>query len=87
MLIYMGRAANLWVWNKRRYGLDDTRADTIKVVFVNPMDGPVALFWSNTKLATIKAHGEQPFASFHGHRWVFDSPTPPSIVICWFGRR
>ncbi|KDO23522.1 hypothetical protein SPRG_11444 [Saprolegnia parasitica CBS 223.65] len=63
-------AANLWVWNKRRYGLDDTRADTIKVVFVNPTDGPVDLYWSDTKLATIKAHGQQPFSSFHGHRWA-----------------
>ncbi|OQR82538.1 hypothetical protein ACHHYP_15884 [Achlya hypogyna] len=63
-------AANLWVWNKRRYGLDAERPDVIKVKFVNPTDGPVDLFYADTKLATVKPRGEQPFTSYAGHSWT-----------------
>ncbi|KAF0700330.1 Aste57867_9143 [Aphanomyces stellatus] len=63
-------AANLWVWNKRRHGLDQSRKDKIQVKFLNPNDFPVELFWTNSKLATIPPHGRQPYSSFDGHEWV-----------------
>ncbi|RHY31295.1 hypothetical protein DYB32_003631 [Aphanomyces invadans] len=64
------RAANLWVWNKRRYGLDQTRKDKLNVRFTNPTDVDVDLFWKDTKMATLPAGHSVPYSSYHGHVWV-----------------
>ncbi|RHX96867.1 hypothetical protein DYB25_003995 [Aphanomyces astaci] len=65
-----GRAANLWVWNKRRYGLDQARTDKLSVRFVNPSSVAVDLAWKESKMATIPAGHSVPYSSFHGHVWV-----------------
>ncbi|OQS03334.1 hypothetical protein THRCLA_04380 [Thraustotheca clavata] len=73
-------AANLWVWNKRRYGLDEQRSDTVKVVFENPTNEDVDLFWSDKKMATIRAGAQQPYSSFHGHQWTIKDATGKVLV-------
>ncbi|KAF0721046.1 hypothetical protein AaE_010200 [Aphanomyces astaci] len=64
-------AANLWVWNKRRYGLDQARTDKLSVRFVNPSSVAVDLAWKESKMATIPAGHSVPYSSFHGHVWSF----------------
>ncbi|OQR87192.1 hypothetical protein ACHHYP_09410 [Achlya hypogyna] len=60
-------AANLWVWNRRRYGLD---SEKISVTFYNHLDHPVELFWSSTKMQDIPAHDQAFFESYHNHEWT-----------------
>jgi prolyl 4-hydroxylase len=67
--------ANLWVWNKRRYGLDhDSKGDkttAFEVIFENPSDRPVDLFWSSTLMTTIQPHKKQMYTTYTGHKWTF----------------
>ncbi|KAE9019607.1 hypothetical protein PR003_g13292 [Phytophthora rubi] len=62
--------ANLWVWNKRRHGLDvdDTAC---KVTFTNPTPREVGVYWSGTLMTTLAANGGSiVYNSFTGHQWV-----------------
>lgn len=63
--------ANLWVWNKRRFGLDEATgaATEITVTFQNPTPHSVELFWANTLMVTIAPHGKSLFTTFEGHKW------------------
>ncbi|KDO19374.1 hypothetical protein SPRG_15464 [Saprolegnia parasitica CBS 223.65] len=60
-------AANLWVWNRRRYGLDGTKID---VTFYNNLDVPIELYWSTTRMQEIAAHSQAFFKSYDGHEWT-----------------
>nr|AIG55679.1 secreted protein [Thraustotheca clavata] len=62
------KAANLWVWNKRRYGLD---GDKISVTFQNNFDHPIQLFWSTTFMQEIDANSHAFFESYDNHEWTF----------------
>ncbi|TMW61066.1 hypothetical protein Poli38472_014527 [Pythium oligandrum] len=64
--------ANLWVWNKRRYGLDndDTKSKQFSVIFQNPSDRPVDLYWSSTKMTSIAAKGRALYTTYSGHKWT-----------------
>ncbi|CAK4691065.1 unnamed protein product [Aphanomyces euteiches] len=63
------RAANLWVWNRRRYGLDQVHKDKIRVNFVNPTSDTINLYWKDTKMSSIEAGKDKLYSSFHGHEW------------------
>ena len=70
------RAANLWIWNKRRYGLTNKQAGTndktdiqINLVFINTLNEHVELYWKDTFMATIAPLGKLPYRSYHGHTW------------------
>jgi prolyl 4-hydroxylase len=62
--------ANLWIWNKRRHGLDaDGTACT--VTFTNPTSREVGLYWSGTLMSTLEPDGGSiTYNSFTGHQWV-----------------
>ncbi|KAH9118757.1 hypothetical protein LEN26_011951 [Aphanomyces euteiches] len=62
-------AANLWVWNRRRYGLDQVHKDKIRVNFVNPTSDTINLYWKDTKMSSIEAGKDKLYSSFHGHEW------------------
>ncbi|GLE02312.1 hypothetical protein PINS_up011150 [Pythium insidiosum] len=64
--------ANLWVWNKRRFGLDDhgTQSRKFNVVFQNPSEKPVDLYWSSTKMTTIEPRGRTLYTTYKGHKWT-----------------
>lgn len=68
---HVHRAANLWVWNKRRFGLDKTasKSSTISITFHNDRDTAVDLYWSATKMATIQAHESAQYNTFDKHEW------------------
>ncbi|ETW00645.1 hypothetical protein H310_07213 [Aphanomyces invadans] len=74
-------AANLWVWNKRRYGLDQTRKDKLNVRFTNPTDVDVDLFWKDTKMATLPAGHSVPYSSYHGHVWTFREAGADHVLL------
>lgn len=62
--------ANLWVWNKRRHGLDDDDT-SCTVKFTNPTSREVGLYWSGTPMNTLKANGGNiEYNSFTGHEWT-----------------
>ncbi|TYZ64380.1 hypothetical protein PybrP1_009060 [[Pythium] brassicae (nom. inval.)] len=63
--------ANLWVWNKRRYGLDEATgaATELTVTFQNPTEHAVELFWATSLMTTIAPHGKALFTTFEGHQW------------------
>lgn len=65
--------ANLWVWNKRRYGLDDDPSGTktkFSVTFQNPTTKDVGVYWSNTLMTTLQPHTKILFSTFTGHKWT-----------------
>lgn len=64
--------ANLWVWNKRRYGLDDkhTLSNKFKVVFQNPTAHSVEVFWSSTLMTTLEPHGKILYTTYTNHKWT-----------------
>ncbi|RLN75213.1 hypothetical protein BBJ28_00024573 [Nothophytophthora sp. Chile5] len=66
--------ANLWVWNKRRYGLDgDPNGPEIKfsVVFENPTSREVGVYWSSTLMTTLAANGGSiVYTTYTGHKWT-----------------
>lgn len=64
--------ANLWVWNKRRFGLDEANggAKEFTVTFQNPTEHAVELYWSSTLMSTIAPHGKALFTTFDGHKWT-----------------
>jgi prolyl 4-hydroxylase len=64
--------ANLWVWNKRRFGLDDdgTTSRQFTVIFQNPSDREVDLYWSSTKMTSIPPHGKTLYTTFKEHKWT-----------------
>lgn len=64
--------ANLWVWNKRRYGLDESSgsASDFSVTFQNPTDKKIDLYWSNTKMTSIEPHGKALYTTFSNHKWT-----------------
>lgn len=70
-------AANLWVWNRRRFGLDPEesghgKSTSISVSFENPTDQTVSIYWSGTKMADLAPNGgSQNYKSFHNHKWSF----------------
>lgn len=69
-------AANLWVWNRRRYGIDPVEAGkpisaSISVNFENPTDMTVDVYWSSTKMVSIKPKDSINYKSFDGHKWSF----------------
>ncbi|KAG6576223.1 RxLR-like protein [Phytophthora cinnamomi] len=62
--------ANLWVWNRRRHGLD-VDDSACKVTFTNPTSREVGLYWSGTLMTTLAANGGNiVYNSFTGHQWV-----------------
>ncbi|KAL4109883.1 hypothetical protein PRIC1_001578 [Phytophthora ramorum] len=62
--------ANLWVWNKRRHGLDVDDNDC-SVTFTNPTSRDVGLYWSGTLMTTLEANGGSiVYNSFTGHKWI-----------------
>ncbi|ETL47125.1 hypothetical protein F441_03227 [Phytophthora nicotianae CJ01A1] len=62
--------ANLWVWNRRRHGLDSVDT-SCTVTFSNPTSREVGLYWSGTLMTTLKANGGSiEYNSFTGHQWV-----------------
>ncbi|KAG7391617.1 hypothetical protein PHYPSEUDO_004119 [Phytophthora pseudosyringae] len=62
--------ANLWVWNKRRHGLDGDDT-SCTVTFTNPTSREVGLYWSGTLMNTLEANGGSiEYNSFTGHQWV-----------------
>ncbi|GMF15026.1 unnamed protein product [Phytophthora lilii] len=62
--------ANLWVWNKRRHGLDADET-ACSVSFTNPTSREVGLYWSGTLMNTLEANGGTiTYNSFTGHQWV-----------------
>lgn len=64
--------ANLWVWNKRRYGLDESHGASkeISVTFQNPTDKKVDVYWSSTLLTSIEPHGKTLYTTFDNHKWT-----------------
>lgn len=62
--------ANLWVWNKRRYGLDETGTTQFSVTFQNPTDDVVDLYWSSTRMASIAPRGKALYTTFDDHKWT-----------------
>ncbi|KAG6964002.1 hypothetical protein JG688_00007894 [Phytophthora aleatoria] len=62
--------ANLWVWNRRRHGLDSDDT-SCTVSFTNPTSREVGLYWSSTLMTTLEADGGSiEYNSFTGHQWV-----------------
>ncbi|KAG7399491.1 hypothetical protein PHYBOEH_008726 [Phytophthora boehmeriae] len=62
--------ANLWVWNKRRYGLDDDSKEC-SVRFENPTSNEIGVYWSGTLMTTLEANGGSiTYNTFTGHEWV-----------------
>ncbi|ETV93665.1 hypothetical protein H310_12432 [Aphanomyces invadans] len=60
--------ANLWVWNKRRHGLD---ANKFSMGFANNLDVPVDLYWSTTFMAHLPPRTKMNFQTYDGHEWTF----------------
>ncbi|CAH0482317.1 unnamed protein product [Peronospora belbahrii] len=64
-------AANLWMWNKRRHGLD---VDVYSVTFTNPTSRRVGLYWSDKLLGTLAASGGTlTFTTYANVQWVIKS--------------
>ncbi|KAH9184755.1 hypothetical protein AeNC1_013268 [Aphanomyces euteiches] len=59
--------ANLWVWNKRRFGLD---ASTINMDFINNLLEPVDLYWSTTYMTRIPADSRTNYNTYDDHEWT-----------------
>ncbi|OWY96384.1 hypothetical protein PHMEG_00033357 [Phytophthora megakarya] len=65
--------ANLWVWNKRRHGLDVDNS-ACSVTFTNPTSREVDLYWSGSLMSTLEPNGGNiVYNSFTGHQWVIKS--------------
>jgi prolyl 4-hydroxylase len=64
--------ANLWVWNKRRYGLDESHGASkeFSVTFQNPTDKKIDLYWSSTLMTSIEPHGKALYTTFDNHKWT-----------------
>ncbi|DAZ94226.1 TPA: hypothetical protein N0F65_001076 [Lagenidium giganteum] len=67
--------ANLWVWNKRRYGLDDagTTNSKFSVVFQNPTQHTVEVFWSSTLMTTLDPGNKKLYQTYNDHKWTIKS--------------
>ncbi|KAI9921998.1 hypothetical protein PsorP6_001451 [Peronosclerospora sorghi] len=61
--------ANLWVWNKRRSGLD-AHYHKYEINFSNPTSRTVEIYWFDTLMTTLDPYSGQFFYSFEGHRWI-----------------
>ncbi len=66
------RAANLWVWNQRRYGLDtpDVNKTKFEIVFENPTEKSVDIYWSSTLMTTMGPKSKQLYTTYTGHKWT-----------------
>lgn len=66
--------ANLWVWNKRRFGLDDTDPSEAKtkfsVTFQNPTDSSIGIYWSSTLMTTLEPGSKILYTTYTGHKWT-----------------
>lgn len=66
--------ANLWVWNRRRFGLDDTDPSEAKtkfsVTFLNPTDSKIAIYWSSTLMTTLAPGAKILYTTYTGHKWT-----------------
>ena len=70
--------ANLWVWNRRRHGLDIHSSDTsptpasshLEITFVNRVSRPIELLWSDTVLASLGVGESIRFNTYLGHQWA-----------------
>lgn len=71
-------AANLWVWNRKRYGLtplqrgeNTAQTDTLKLNIKNTLDYDVDLYWETTFLVMLPAGESTLYDSHDGHVWNF----------------
>ncbi|KAF0703776.1 Aste57867_7534 [Aphanomyces stellatus] len=71
-------AANLWVWNKRRYGLDGHK---LSFDFVNNLDVPVELFWSTTWMYQIPPRSTKNYLTYDDHEWTIKDPNGNVLVV------
>ncbi len=62
--------ANLWVWNRRRHGLDRPPADQIDLTFSNGESVPVELLWDGSVLVTLSPGETTRFNTYLTHRWT-----------------
>ena len=62
--------ANLWVWNRRRHGLDRPPADQIDITFKNAESQPIELMWEGSVLSTLSPGDTARFNSFLTHKWT-----------------
>lgn len=79
--------ANLWVWNKRRFGLtaDESGIHTPKggrlnAMFINAYQQPVALFWQETFMMTLETDVSMSYETYHGHQWQVKNPETNEII-------
>jgi prolyl 4-hydroxylase len=70
--------ANLWVWNRRRHGLDftaDTSTSTtsssshLEITFENAENVPIELLWEDTPLSSLGVGESLRFNTYLGHQW------------------
>lgn len=62
--------ANLWVWNKKRHGLDPSDL-SITLIVKNMTPREVGLYWTDTLMTTLEANGGSTrYNSFVNHKWV-----------------
>lgn len=68
--------ANLWVWNRRRHGLDfDTTSSSVSssssldITFVNGENVAIDLLWEDTVLASLGVGESIHFTTYLGHMW------------------
>jgi len=66
--------ANLWVWNRRRFGLDDNDPSEAKtkfsVTFQNPTDSKISIYWSSTLMTTLEPGAKILYSTYTGHKWT-----------------
>ena len=62
--------ANLWVWNRRRHGLDRPPANQITLTFRNSAPVPVELLWDGNVLATLSPGESTVFVTYLTHQWT-----------------
>ncbi|CEG49041.1 RxLR-like protein [Plasmopara halstedii] len=62
--------ANLWVWNKERYGLTNAE-NSVKFIVTNPSPREVRLYWNDALMSTLEANsGRAAYNSNVDHKWV-----------------
>lgn len=66
-------AANLWVWNGVRYGLNGTgpadSSGAVRIEIRNSLSETAHIFYGETELAKIPPGHTHPFSSYVGHRF------------------